>query len=122
MFDCQRESAQKWATVDAIISTPANNVISTGRIVTPNRMGSCPVITPGKTLNSIRAVALLITFFFSFLLYLKWLSPERKSLVSRRCPDAEVGMGSTPDKGGSRAGETFMYLVLIPWYVQIGNV
>ena len=40
------------ATGDAIISTPANNVISTGRIVTPNGMGIYPVISPGKTLNS----------------------------------------------------------------------
>ena len=50
------------------------------------------------------------------------LSPERKSLVSRRCPDAVVGMGLTPGMGGggsSHAGEPFMYLVLIPWYVQI---
>ena len=40
------------ATGDAIISTLVNNVISTGRIVTPNGMCSYPVISPGKTFNS----------------------------------------------------------------------
>ena len=59
--------------------------------------------------------------FFLFSLYLKQLSLERKSLVSKRCPDAVVGMGTTPGMGGL-AGEPFMYLVLIPWYVQIGKV
>jgi len=74
-------------------------------------MGNCPVINPGKTTQSLQLLSCFFFFFFFFF---------RKSLGSRRCPNAVVGMGYTPGTHmGSLAGEPFMYLVLIPWCVEL---